>query len=178
MLGLFFKSLFLVAAAVGGLLGIGLGIIKAIDYIEDQAYAAKKHIETIIQVSMGFHVIMLLRGVSIFQILFSLSIQYSFFCLLDLYPLIKMDNPYFIYGTVASLMNHFLVIRLLFQNNVLGLEIIFYFLLIWITPFCFFISLSANDEVIFVKGKSSSSTLIGNFLKKYVLSHKNTRGSE
>jgi hypothetical protein len=178
MLGLFFKSLFLVVAAVGGLLGIGLGIIKAIDYIEDQAYAAKKHIEKIVQVSMGLHVIMLLRGVSILQILFSLSIQYSFFCLLDLYPLIKMDNPYFIYGTIASLINHFLVIRLLFQHDIYGLEIVLYFLLIWITPFCFFMSLSANDEVIFIKGKTSSNTLIGNFLKKYVFAPKNSRASE
>lgn len=173
MLYVFFKSLLLIATSITSLLGLGLGIVKAIDYIEDKAYAAKKHIEAIIQVSAALHIILLFRGVPIFQILFSLSIQYAFYCILDIYPLVKMDNPYFIYGTIASLLNHFLVIRLIFAKPaVYGLEIVFYFALIWITPFCFFLSLSANDEVLFVKGKTSSNTLIGNFLKKYLYKEK------
>lgn len=169
MLSVFLKSLFLILGSIGGLVGFGIGIVKAIDYIEDKAYAAKKHIEAIIQISAGLHVVLFFRGVSILQILFSLSIQYAFYCLLDIYPLVKMDNPYFIYGTLASLLNHFLVIRLIFSKSVVyGTEIVFYFALVWITPFCFFLSLSANDEVLFVRGKPSSNTLIGSLLKKYL----------
>lgn len=173
MFFVFLKSLFLVAVSITVLFMFGLGIVNAIDYIEDKAYAAKKHIGTIIQVSSVLHAILLFRGVSILQILFSLSVQYAFYCLLDIYPLVKMDNPYFIYGTVASLLNHFLVIRLIFAKPaVYGLEIVFYFALIWITPFCFFLSLSANDEVLFVKGKATSNTLIGNLLKRYFYKEK------
>ncbi|KAH9410562.1 putative transmembrane adaptor Erv26 [Ordospora pajunii] len=169
MISIFFKSLFLILGSVGGILAFGMGIIKAIDYIEDRAYAAKKYIATIVQISMGLHFVFLLRGVSILHILFSLSIQYSFYCLLELYPLVKMDNPYFIYGTIASLINHFLVIRMVFsKSKVYGLEIIFSFALIWITPFCFFLSLSANDEALMIKGKKASPTMIGNILKKYL----------
>lgn len=173
MMLVFVKSLFLIIGSIGSLLGIGLGIVKSIDYIEDRAYAAKKHIETIVQVSAGLHVVLLLRGVSFLQVLFSLSVQYSFYCLLDMYPLVKMDNPYFIYGTVASLINHFLTIRLIFSRSVVyGMEVVFYFVLIWVTPFCFFLSLSANDEALFVKGKTQSNTLVGNFLKKYLYKEK------
>lgn len=170
MFYVFLKSLGILAATVVGLLALGLGIVKAIDYVEDKAYAAKRHIETIIQISAGLHIILLLRGVSFFQILFSLTVQYAFYCLLDIYPLVKMDNPYFIYGTIASLLNHFLVIRLIFSRNAIyGMEIVFYFALIWITPFCFFLSLSANDEVLFAKGKKTApNTLIGSLLKKYL----------
>lgn len=173
MLSVFLKSLLLILGSIGGLIGLGIGIVKAIDYIEDKAYAAKKHIESIIQISAGLHIILLLRGVSIFQILFSLSIQYAFYCLLDIYPLVKMDNPYFIYGTIASLLNHFLVIRLLFSKpGIYGAEIVLYFALVWTTPFCFFLSLSANDEVLFVRGKASPNTIIGSFLKKYLYKEK------
>lgn len=169
MLGVFFKSLFILAASVSGIIGFGVGIIKAIEYIEDKAYAAKKHIEKIIQVSALLHIILLFRGVSILQILFSLTIQYSFFCLLEAYPTIKMENPFFVYGSVASLINHFLVIRFLFTSKIRILEIVFHFLLIWITPFCFFVSLSANDEVLIVSGdRKINNTFIGKILREYV----------
>lgn len=166
MFGIFFKSLLFLGGSIIGLLGVGLGIIKAIDYIEDRAFAAKKRIKFIIECSMGLHLYFLIRGGSFLHVLLSLSIQYSFFCMLDIYPIIKLDNPYFIYGTLASLINHFLVIRMLFFKQLYSLEVLVFFLLIWITPFCFFISLSANDEVIVVKGKTTCNTLIGNLLKK------------
>lgn len=168
MFGIFFKSLVILVSSVVGLLGLGLGIIKAIDYIEDKAFAAKKRIKQIIEVSMGLHLYFLIRTGSFLHVLFSLSIQYSFYCMLDIYPIIKLDNPYFIYGTLASLVNHFLVIRMLFFKHLYSLEVLSFFLLIWITPFCFFISLSANEEVIVVKGKTTCNTLIGNLLKKFI----------
>ncbi|KAF9764555.1 Testis Expressed Sequence [Nosema granulosis] len=168
MFGIFFKSLLILAGSIIGLLGVGLGIIKAIDYIEDKAFAAKKRIKQIMEVSMALHLYFLIRGGGLFHVLFSLSIQYSFYCMLDIYPIIKLDNPYFIYGTLASLINHFLVIRMLFYRDLYSLEVMAFFLLIWITPFCFFISLSANDEVIVVKGKTTCNTLVGNLLKKII----------
>ncbi|EOB13692.1 Protein TEX261 [Nosema bombycis CQ1] len=166
MFGIFLKSLLVVVGSIVGLLSVGLGIIKAIDYIEDKAFAAKKRIKQIIEISMGLHLYFLIRGGSFLHVLFSLSIQYSFYCMLDIYPIIKLDNPYFIYGTLASLVNHFLIIRMLFFRQFYSLEVICFFFLIWITPFCFFISLSANDEVIVVKGKTTCNTLVGNLLKK------------
>ncbi|EQB60614.1 tex261-like protein [Vairimorpha apis BRL 01] len=162
----FFKSIVVFFGAIGGLVGLGLGIIKSIEYIEDRAYSAKNKIKRIVEISMLLHFYLLLRCKSIFQTIFSLSIQYSFYCMLEIYPIVKLDNPYFIYGTLASLVNHFLVIRMLFYTNLYSFEVLFVFALIWITPFCFFISLSANDEVIVVKGKTTTNTLIGNFFKK------------
>lgn len=162
----FLKSLLIFFGSIAALIAIGVGIIKSIEYIEDKAYSAKKKIKNIIYICMFLHLYFLIRGKSIFHTLFSLSIQYSFLCLIDVYPIIKLDNPYFIYGTLASLVNHFLVIKFLFYRRLYTLEILSAFALIWITPFCFFISLSANDEVITIKGKTTTNTLIGNFLKK------------
>lgn len=162
----FFKSIFVFLGAIFGLVGLGLGIIKSIEYIEDKAYSAKNKIKRIIEISMFLHLYLIIRCKSIFQTAFSLSIQYAFYCMLEIYPIVKLDNPYFIYGTLASLVNHFLVIRLLFYRNLYSVEVLFVFALIWITPFCFFISLSANDEVIVVKGKTTTNTLIGNLFKK------------
>jgi uncharacterized membrane protein YagU involved in acid resistance len=162
----FAKSLLIFFGSIIALVAVGLGIIKSIEYIEDKAYSAKKKIKNIVLASMFLHLYLLIRGKSIFHTLFSLSIQYSFYCMLDIYPIIKLDNPLFIYGTLASLVNHFLVIRFLFYRRLYTIEVLSIFVLIWITPFCFFISLSANDEVIVVKGKTTTNTLIGNFLKK------------
>ncbi|WUR02346.1 testis expressed 261 (TEX261) [Vairimorpha necatrix] len=164
----FLKSLFIFFGSIATLILIGLGIIKSIEYIEDQAYSAKKKIKNIIYGCVIAHLYFLIRGKSILHTAFSLSIQYSFFCLLQVYPIIKLDNPYFIYGTLASLVNHFLVIRFLFYRSLFTVEILSIFLLIWITPFCFFISLSANDEVIIVKGKTTVNTMIGNYIKKII----------
>lgn len=129
----------------------GLGVIKLIDYLEENPYGSKAFIQKIVYSSIMAHLIFLFMGMPILQILFSLSIQYAYHCLFDIYPIVKPDDPRFIYGLVGSLVNYFLMIRFISLNDGSLLSIIPYFLIIWTTPIVFFFSMSATEDSLFVK---------------------------
>ncbi|KCZ74374.1 hypothetical protein H311_04661, partial [Anncaliia algerae PRA109] len=128
--------------------------------------AAKRRIELIIKIISALHVLLLFRGITKFLILFSLIAQFLFFSLLEDYPAFLPTNAYFLSGTICALINHFLFLRELVVNKLGVIEtIIYFFVFVWITPFCFFLSLSANDENFAVKSKRRE-TFIGKFIKK------------
>lgn len=150
---------------ISTLAGLGIGLYKAVEYIEDKTYAAKSKIEQIILVISLLHVILLFRGVNFFLIIYSLAIQGLFYTLLEIYPNISPGNPTFIVGSLMALGNHFLMLRAMIIGRHYLLEMIFAFIVfVWATPFCFFLSLSANDEALPIKGRKTN-TWIGRFVK-------------
>jgi hypothetical protein len=150
------------------MVGLVIGLYKAVEYIEDKTYVAKKYIGIIIKGMSISHTLLLFRGVSILVILYSLSIQYIFYILLEIYPDVCPSNPTFIVGTCMALGNHFLMLRTMINGKHYVIEMILVFIfIVWTTPFCFFLSLSANDETLPSKGKKTS-TWIGRLMKKYV----------
>ncbi|KAM0677780.1 hypothetical protein BDAP_001630 [Binucleata daphniae] len=154
----FIKSLFVICSLCVGLLALGIGLYKAVEYIEDKTFAAKKKIEQIIACICLFHVFMFFRNVGFFLIVYSLVIQYIFYSLLDIYPDIQPSNPSFICGSIMALGNHFFMLRSMILGNFYVLEMIVIFVVaVWCTPFCFFLSLSANDEALPTKGKKTNT---------------------
>lgn len=147
----FLQASLLFVAIVAGIIGGGIGIVRAIDYIEDNPYAAKEKIQMIVHGTMGMHALFLFMGLPIWHILFSFSIQYALHSLFVLYPAIRPEDPRFIYGILGSLVNHFLFIKFFVDENKNILLIILSFIIIWVTPFCFFFSMSASDDNLFVK---------------------------
>lgn len=154
----FIKSITVVCGLLVGLLSLGIGLYKAVEYIEDKTFAAKKRIEQIITSICLFHVYMFFRNVGFFLILYSLIIQYMFYTLLDPYPNIQPSNPVFLAGSAMALGNHFFMLRSMILGNFYVLEMVVIFILaVWCTPFCFFLSLSANDEALPMKGKKTNT---------------------
>lgn len=172
MIGQFLKSIFIVFGLIGALAGLGVGLYKAVEYIEDKTFAAKKKIEQmVIAISIG-HVLLIFRGVNFFLVLYSLIIQGIFYTLLEVYPNINPANPTFIIGSILALGNHFLMLRSLILGNYYFVEMIFIFVVfVWTTPFAFFLSLSANDEALPIKGRKTN-TWIGRIVKQ-ILSKEN-----
>lgn len=166
MLLQFLKSIIIVICLISSLGFAGLGLYKAVEYIEDKTYAAKKKIEQIIITIAILHLFLLFRGVNFFLILYSLSIQGTFYTLLESYPNINPGNPTFILGSVMSLGNHFFILRAMILGKHYIIETLFSFVVfVWATPFCFFLSLSANDEALPTKGKKTN-TWISSFVKR------------
>ncbi|RVD92423.1 transmembrane adaptor Erv26 [Tubulinosema ratisbonensis] len=145
--------------------------MRAVSFIEDRTYAAKRRIELIIKIISGLHSLLLLRNVSKLLILYSLIIQFVFFSLLEDYPAFLPTSPYFLGGTFGALINHFLFLRELVVDHINVLEaFVYFFLFVWATPFCFFLSLSANDESFAVKNRKRE-TFIGKLIKKIYAPH-------
>lgn len=166
MIAIFLKSIGILVLCVGGVIFIGAGLARAVTYIEDKAYAAKRKIGNIIKVICAMHFVLWLRGVSVFIILYSLLVQYLFYSILDIYPAFEPTNYYFIAGTVGALINHFLFLRELVVNKLGVVELVLYFFFfVWTTPFCFFLSLGANDESFATRNKKRT-TILGNLIKK------------
>lgn len=162
----FIKVTFVLCIIIALIIAAGIGIVKFIDYLDENPYASKDLIQNILYIAVGSHLLFLFIGVPFLQILFSLSIQYSYHCLFDSYPIIKPEDYRFIYGLVGSLINYFLMIRFITVVNIRIITVILCFVVIWITPVCFFFSMSAGDETLFIKSKGRvSETYVGQFLK-------------
>lgn len=167
MLLIFLKSIGILVGIVSSIVLLGAGMMRAVSYIEDKAYASKRRIDFIIKTICVSHIILWLRKVSIFVVLYSLIVQYLFYSLLESYPAFEPTNWFFIGGTAGALINHFLFLRELVVNRLGVIETVFYFIVfVWATPFCFFLSLGANDESFATRNKKRRTTLIGQLFKK------------
>lgn len=165
----FLLTCIIVALVVLVIILIGIGIIRFIDYLEENPYGSKAAIEKIIFGVYASHVLLLFLGVSLWQILFSLSIQYSYHCLLDSHAEIETSDSRFIYGLVASLINYFLMIRFISMHNTALVYVIPCFLVIWITPVCFFFSMSATEDAPFKKPRRGESKSYGKKILNYLM---------
>lgn len=164
------KLSFILIVVIILLIILGVGIIKFIDYLEENPYASKHFIQKIVYSSVAFHIVFLLIGISIPQILFSLSIQYSYNCLFDSYPVIRPEDPRFIYGLIGSLINYFLMIRFISMNSTKLLIVIPCFFIIWLTPVCFFFSMSATEDTLFIKKTGKKNKTYAGMLLDFLFS--------
>lgn len=165
MLLLFVQSVLILLLITTIIIAVALLLYHTVIYIEDHAIAARKKIENIILTVSVLHIFLLFRSVNIFQIVFSLSVQYIFYHLLLKYPNFGVMDPYLIVGTVLALVNHFLVLRLLILNYWVLEVVVYFFVFVWLTPFCFYVSLSANDEVFVPVRNAKRETLLGRLMK-------------
>lgn len=166
---LFFQSLIILALLASGIIGAAIGLYKTVVYIEDHTMAFKERILQIIMAVGVIHIIMLFRGVSIFQVIYSGCIQYIFYNLYLKYPYFQISDPFLIVGSLMALINHFLTLRLLIFKFYI-IEVIFYFIFsVWLTPFCFYVSLSANEDVMTdLERKKKVRTVLGDLIGRVV----------
>lgn len=158
----YINTFFILLFIILFLILLGVGIIKFIEYLEDNPYGSKELIQKVVYASVALHVLLLIAGMRFWQLAFSLSIQYTYNCMFDSYPFIRPEDPKFIYGLVASLINYFLMIRFISINSISLIFILPYFLIIWSTPICFFFSMSATEDALFIKkGGKKTRTYVG-----------------
>lgn len=168
MIGEFILSIFYLFIGIGSVIGLVCIIWRSVLFIETRPHAAKKNITTLIHSIAILHIVPLIRGYSLKLLIYSELIILIFYQLIYNYPDVQLDSPYFIIGTILTLVNHFLYLRVLADNSHHPLEVIFYFIIfVWVVPFCFYLSLSANDMLIHEGGKRRE-TYLGKFFKELV----------
>jgi hypothetical protein len=158
----------LAVIAVIALIVLAIAVLfRAMNFIEDQSYAAKRRITQIIQVISICHLILLLRGLPFFLTLFSLFVQTLFYSLLDNYPGFEPTSKLFLGGIGAAVVNHFLFLWQTMKSGGIGMveTIIYFIIFVWTTPFCFLLSLGVNDET-FATKKRRRETFVGRLIRR------------
>ncbi|KAI5181197.1 hypothetical protein NEOKW01_1416 [Nematocida sp. AWRm80] len=147
------KTLLIGCGIIGCALGFVACLYKGIHFIEEYPNRAKEKIRLLIYTVLVLHTILLFRGFSIMLIGFSLLCQFMFYNLLEDYPNIETGGAGFISAVVMAFLNHMFFLNNMFKHRLNMFEIIFYFVIIvWAVPFMFFLSLTANDDVITIPG--------------------------
>ena len=168
MIAEFLLSIFYLILGLGFIIGLVCTVWKSVIFIETRPHAAKKNITSLIHLVAILHIIPLIRGYSFKLLIYSELIVLIFYQLIYNYPDVQLDSPYFIIGTILTLINHFLFLRVLADNLYHPIEVVLYFcVFVWVVPFCFYLSLSANDMLIHEGGKKRE-TYLGKFFKQLV----------
>ncbi len=146
-----------------------IGIIRFIEYIEENTYAAKNKIQKIIYISAALHILEFFNGVSYYSIAIGLIVIYCFNIVLMSYPDIPTMEPPFLLGIVGALINHFLLIKCFMENSTGVFFCIYAFIHCWIVPFCFFFSMSATDNLLFVRKDQKRIKTYAGMFKDFIM---------
>lgn len=171
----FLKTSFTLIICISLVVAVGVTIVRSIEYIENNIYGVKDTIMKILFTVIALHLYFLFLGMPFWHLIFSLSIQAVFYSLFDVYPMVKPEDPKFLYGVFASLINHFLLVRL-FMNRETGIiHIMLCFIIIWTTPFCFFFTMSATDDVPFIPASGRTTKTLAGKLIEWMMNFKRNK---
>lgn len=160
----FLKVSAILLVAILLLICVGVGFIRLIDYFEEHPYGSKELVRKVVYTSMALHVLFLITGMPVLQIIFSLAIQYCYFTAFssEEHTLLHVTDPKFIGGLIGSLVNYFLMLRFFTIYEKRLLLFVPYLCIIWATPICFFFSVNATEDAMFVKkGGRKNKTYAG-----------------
>ncbi|XP_078530664.1 protein TEX261 [Lissotriton helveticus] len=169
-------------------LAIAAGLYYLAELIEEYTVATSRIIKYIIWFSTA-----ILIGLYLFEKFPALMVGVGlftnlvYFGLLRTFPFIMLTSPNFILSCVLVVVNHYLAFQYFAEEYYPFSEVLAYFTFcLWITPFAFFVSLSAGENVLpstvqpgddvvsnyFTKGKRgkrSGILLIFSFIKEAIL---------
>jgi uncharacterized membrane protein len=132
------------------ILGVASGLYYLAELVEEYTVLAAKVIKCIILICLGIYV-----GLLIFEDLpYSMTIcglisQIDHLLILKNFPYFELTSPPFLAGIALLITNHYLAFSHFAERFYPFTQVLGYFTLcMWIVPFAFFISLSANDNVL------------------------------
>jgi hypothetical protein len=132
------------------LLSLAAGLYYLAELIEEYSVLAKKVIAFAVLCVVVMHVgLWLIDGLPVLLVLTAVLAHLCYGSLLSTFPLISLLSPGFLAGTVFLLVSHYLAFQYFATEWHPFQEVLaFFFCGLWMVPFAFFISLSANDLVL------------------------------
>ncbi|XP_072434316.1 protein TEX261 isoform X1 [Chiloscyllium punctatum] len=169
-------------------LGIAAGLYYLAELIEEYTVITSRIIKYMIWFSTAVLIgLYLFENFPALMIGVGLFTNLVYFGLLQTFPYILLTSPNFILSCVLVVCNHYLAFQHFAEEYYPFAEVLAYFTLcLWITPFSFFVSLSAGENVLpstiqqgddvvsnyFTKGKRSKRSgilVIFTFIKEAIL---------
>mmetsp|Transcript_40701 Transcript_40701/g.102450 ORF Transcript_40701/g.102450 Transcript_40701/m.102450 type:complete len:204 (-) Transcript_40701:29-640(-) len=135
------------------------GLYYLAEIIEEYTRLAGTVIRYTLYAVCGIHVLMLFfEDFPASHVIFGLLAHATYFLLLGLFPYIELSDPRFIASCVMALLDHCLWFRYFTLNYYDFGEILSFFVCcVWLIPFGFFISLSANENTLPTLGSDGTS---------------------
>ncbi|KND03144.1 uncharacterized protein SPPG_02207 [Spizellomyces punctatus DAOM BR117] len=139
---------------LGGLLGfafitlsLACGLYYLAELVEEHTVLTKRVIKYATIATMAAHVLLwLVDGLPFLRILFSLSCHLWYSQLLRTFPTIELSSVAFVLSCVLVIVDHFVWFFYFTDHYHTFMEIATFFgLIVWLIPFMYFISLSANE---------------------------------
>ncbi|KAI8844569.1 transmembrane adaptor Erv26 [Chytriomyces cf. hyalinus JEL632] len=154
---------------VGGALGfvflvlsLASGLYYLAEVIEENTVIAKKVLKYTIYTVIGCHVILAVHDeFSWLRITISIGCHLVYSLLLQNFPNVQLDDPYFILTCILAVVDHFMWFFWFADSHHYHrfMDIAAFFgLMVWLVPFAFFISLSANENTLPAFDASSASS--------------------
>jgi len=129
---------------------LATGLYYLAEVVEEYAVISRKLIKYSIFAVVGIHLLMFFFEVFPWMyISVGLGSHATFYLLLKEFPFIELSNPKFILSVFCVIVDHSLWFYHFTQNYMEFNEIASFFLVcVWLVPFGFFISMSANDNTL------------------------------
>ncbi|KAI8813873.1 transmembrane adaptor Erv26 [Cladochytrium replicatum] len=165
-------------------LSLACGLYYLAELVEEHTVAAKKFIKWTLWTVVALHIILLVYDrFPVIRTLFSLACHGWYSLLLRDFPTIELTSPYFVVSCVLTVTDHFMWFFFFARHYHPFSEIATFFgICVWLVPFTFFISLSANeytlpafDPTAARRSEDSSPRKRGNLIKSisaYILQKK------
>eukprot|EP00026_Physarum_polycephalum_P017751 Phypoly_transcript_19082.p1 GENE.Phypoly_transcript_19082~~Phypoly_transcript_19082.p1 ORF type:complete len:205 (+),score=14.60 Phypoly_transcript_19082:109-723(+) len=126
------------------------GLIYLAELVEEYAFLTKKIIRYTIFAVVVLHVLMwIFEDVGTKEVILGLVAHAAYYQLLREFPLVTLMSVKFIASVALLLLNHGLWFWFFRENYLPFAQILsIFFLCVWLVPFAFFVSLSANENTL------------------------------
>ncbi|TPX31256.1 hypothetical protein SmJEL517_g05376 [Synchytrium microbalum] len=150
---------------IGGALGfcflilsLASGLYLLAEWVEEYTVQAKKVIRWTSYIVIATHLLLFLDNLPWWRLIYSFGCQLWYLQLLPSFPIIELTNPVFLGVCGMVVINHFIWFWYFTQKYHPFSQIATFFgLCVWLVPFLYFISLSANDYTLPAFDQSSAS---------------------
>lgn len=131
-------------------LAIAAGLYYLAEIVEEYTVYTAKLIKYLTLITLGIYIgLFLFEELSTTMILVGVVAQITHLMLLQNFPFFTMTSPSFLLSIALVVVNHYLAFQFFGQNYYPFSEVMAYFTLcLWLVPFAFFVSLSANENVL------------------------------
>eukprot|EP00096_Caligus_rogercresseyi_P013965 TRINITY_DN6527_c0_g1_i1.p1 TRINITY_DN6527_c0_g1~~TRINITY_DN6527_c0_g1_i1.p1 ORF type:complete len:202 (-),score=27.18 TRINITY_DN6527_c0_g1_i1:180-785(-) len=129
---------------------IAAGLYYLADFVEEYTMMTSKIIKWSVTGTLGLYVgLFLFEGFPTTLVLCGILSQLNHFLLLSSFPFFAILSPSFIVAIVFVFVNHYLAFQFFGEVHYAFSEVMAYFTLcVWFVPFIYFVSLSANENVL------------------------------
>lgn len=126
------------------------GLYYLAEFVEEYTVFTKKLLKRAIFVVAGVHLMLLvLDDMPFLQLVFSIAVLAVYYQLLHNFPVIELTDAWFLASCACAVVNHCLWFVFFGSHYYPFKEILaFFFICVWMIPFGFFISLSANENAL------------------------------
>ncbi|KAK7110146.1 protein TEX261-like [Littorina saxatilis] len=170
-------------------LSIAAGLFYLAELVEEYTVMTGKIIKYLIMLTASVYLMILLfEAFPLLMIACGFAASLSYFFVLQTFPFFDLTSPPFIASIVLLVFNHYLAFSYFSDVWYPFAEVLSYFTIcLWLVPFAFFVSLSANENTLPVTADivtpSDESDVVTSYFnrkgKKYGLLHffKNVQGT-